>query len=100
MIVHAGRGAEYTGSLNDMWSHKWSIIPRACDGVSVSDYTVMPEYWSSPGDMTIGVFCHELGHAFGLVDLYDTDNSSYGTGYWSLMSSHQLVWLAGIRSAD
>jgi len=41
--------------------------------------------------MTIGVFCHELGHAFGLVDLYDTDNSSYGTGYWSLMSSGSRV---------
>ena len=97
MIVHAGRGAEYTGSPNDMWSHKWSIMPRPCDGVSVSDYTVTPEYWGSPGDMTIGVFCHELGHAFGLVDLYDTDNSSYGTGYWSLMSSGS--WNGGMGNS-
>jgi immune inhibitor A len=87
MIVHAGRGAEFTGSKNDIWSHKWSINRRPKDGVNVHDYTIMPEYWINPGDMTIGVFCHELGHVFGLPDLYDTDNSSYGTGKWSLMST-------------
>jgi len=87
MIVHAGRGAEFTGSSSDIWSHKWSIAPRSKDGVNVSDYTIMPEYWNTPGDMTIGVFCHELGHVFGLPDLYDTDGTSYGTGYWSVMSS-------------
>ncbi len=87
MIVHAGRGAEFTGSPNDIWSHKWSITPRSKDGVYIHDYTIMPEYWISPGDMTMGVFCHELGHVFGLPDLYDTDGSSHGTGYWSLMST-------------
>jgi len=87
MIAHAGQGAEFTGSSSDIWSHKWSIIPRNRDGVNISDYTIMPEYWNNPGDMTIGVYCHELGHVFGLPDLYDTDGSSYGTGYWSLMSS-------------
>jgi immune inhibitor A len=87
MIVHSGRGAEFTGSPSDIWSHKWSISPRSRDGVNIFDYTIMPEYWNNPGDMTIGVFCHELGHGFGLPDLYDTDGSSYGTGYWSLMSS-------------
>jgi len=86
MIVHAGPGAEFTGSTADIWSHKWSISPRLKDGVRVFDYAVMPEFWTSPGDMTIGVFCHELGHVFGLTDLYDTDGSSHGTGYWSLMS--------------
>jgi hypothetical protein len=37
--------------------------------------------------MTIGVFCHELAHGFGLPDLYDIDYTSQGTGDWSLMSS-------------
>jgi len=36
--------------------------------------------------MTCGVYCHELGHVFGLPDLYDTDYSSYGVGEWSLMA--------------
>jgi immune inhibitor A len=87
MIAHSGRGAEFTGSPVDIWSHKWSIPSRSMDGVDVSDYAIMPEYWNNPGDMTIGVYCHELGHAFGLPDLYDTDGSSYGTGYWSIMST-------------
>ncbi len=87
IIVHAGRGAEYTGNTTDMWSHKWSISPRLKDGVYVYNYTVVPEYWVSPGDMTIGVIAHELGHAFGLPDLYDRDYSSQGVGKWSIMAA-------------
>ena len=36
--------------------------------------------------MTIGVYCHELCHGFGLPDLYDIDGSSKGIGRWGLMS--------------
>lgn len=88
-IVHAGPGAEYTGSGNDIWSHAWSTYyTQYVDGVAVSRYSTEPEYWSTPGDMTIGVYAHELGHAaFGLPDLYDTDGTSEGLGRWSLMAS-------------
>lgn len=87
MVIHAGRGAEVTGSDDDMWSHQWAIYPRSTnDGVYVSNFTMQPEYLYSPGDMTIGVFAHELGHAFGLPDLYDTDYSSNGIGSWGIMS--------------
>lgn len=86
MIVHTGPGAEYTGSVNDIWSHKWGISPQNRDGVFLSSYAMMPEYWLTPGDMTIGVFAHELGHVFGLPDLYDTDYSSRGVGRWSIMA--------------
>lgn len=86
MIIHTGPGAEFTGDPNDIWSHKWSISPRLCDGVYVRHYTMMPEYWTTPGDITIGVFAHELGHVFGLPDLYDRDYSSRGLGRWSLMA--------------
>jgi len=86
IVVHAGVGAEFSGSANDIWSHKWSINPRAKDGVYVTTYSMEPEYWTTPGDMTCGVYCHELGHVFGLPDLYDTDYSSEGIGDWSLMA--------------
>jgi len=86
MIIHTGPGAEFTGNKNDIWSHKWSITPQTRDGILVSSYAMMPEYWSKPGDITIGVFAHELGHVFGLPDLYDTDGSSKGIGRWSLMA--------------
>ncbi len=87
IVIHAGRGAELTGSSGDIWSHMWAITPRLRDGVYVYTYSMEPEYWLSPGDMTCGVYCHELGHVFGLPDLYDTDYSSEGVGMWSLMAA-------------
>jgi immune inhibitor A len=87
MIIHTGPGAEFTGNKDDIWSHKWGVTPQSRDGVMISGYAMMPEYWSNPGDITIGVFAHELGHVFGLPDLYDTDGSSQGIGRWSLMAS-------------
>ena len=86
MIIHTGPGAEFSGDVDDIWSHKWGVTPQLRDGVVISSYAMMPEYWSSPGDITIGVFAHELGHVFGLPDLYDTDGSSKGIGRWSLMA--------------
>ena len=86
-IIHAGRGAEYTGNSNDIWSHAWSCYNDPyVDGVHVSRYSMEPEYWSSPGDMTCGVFCHELGHVFGLPDFYDYGYDSRGLGNWSIMA--------------
>jgi immune inhibitor A len=87
VVVHAGTGAELTASTADMWSHKWGIMPRQKDGVYVSSYSVQPEFWYTPGDITIGVYAHEIGHVFGLPDLYDTDGTSRGIGRWSLMAS-------------
>ncbi len=86
LVIHSGTGAEFSSSNNDIWSHKWSITPRPKDGVFISSYTVQPEFWINPGDMTIGVYAHELCHGFGLPDLYDTDFSSNGVGKWCIMS--------------
>ncbi|UYM04526.1 M6 family metalloprotease domain-containing protein [Solicola gregarius] len=81
IVVHAGRGAEQTGSAEDIWSHKW-VLPdeRAVDGAKVFPYLTIPE------DAKTGVCAHELGHlVFGWPDLYDTDYSSEGVGDWCLM---------------
>ena len=91
VVVHAGPGAEITGDSTDVWSHKWGVTwswssSNLKDGVQIWEYTMQPEYWLSHYDMTCGVYCHELGHVFGLPDLYDTDYSSYGIGDWSLMA--------------
>jgi M6 family metalloprotease-like protein len=86
-IIHAGPGAEFTGNADDIWSHSWATRnDPLVDGVRVNSYTAEPEYWVNPPDMTVGVFAHELGHVFGLPDLYDTDGSSAGIGRWSLMA--------------
>ncbi|MCD6250171.1 MAG: M6 family metalloprotease domain-containing protein [candidate division Zixibacteria bacterium] len=88
LVIHSGTGAEYSGNANDMWSHKWGINRRLTgEGVYVSAFTVQPEFWASSGDMTCGVYSHELLHGFGLPDLYDIDGSSQGIGRWGIMSS-------------
>jgi len=85
-IVHAGPGAEQTGSSANFWSHAWVThnVPNV-DDVQVYSYTLEPE------NGNIGVFVHELGHSlFGLQDLYDYGYDSKGTGDWSVMSGG--VW--------
>ncbi|MGB8320867.1 MAG: M6 family metalloprotease domain-containing protein, partial [Ignavibacteriaceae bacterium] len=85
-IVHSGSGAEHNGNNNDMWSHSWTTHTKPIlDEVQIYHYSIVPEYWETAGDMTCGVFAHEMGHSvFGLPDLYDTDYSSMGLGKWSL----------------
>lgn len=83
IVVHAGPGAEVTGSSGDIWSHKWTLDGGAMnvDGTKVFAYLTVPE------DSNIGVCCHELGHLlFGFPDLYDTDYTSEGIGNWCLMA--------------
>jgi M6 family metalloprotease-like protein len=101
-IMHPTGGAECDGSSRKVWSHKWNLqsatgqsyrtaTPSARGGVvRINDYTIQPTY--ACGEMRInqiGVFAHELGHAFGLPDLYCTASSCShsGVGRWSLMGS-------------
>ncbi|HID28117.1 MAG TPA: M6 family metalloprotease domain-containing protein [Methanosarcinales archaeon] len=86
-VVHAGPGAEETGSSGDIWSHAWNTIePIPVDGVNVSTYTMEPEEHAYGNLISIGVFAHEYGHVLGLPDLYDLDFSSAGIGVYGLMS--------------
>jgi M6 family metalloprotease-like protein len=96
-LLHSGYGAEWGGFdqygtwySDRMWSHKWTIPTwTSAEGVSVDDYNISPGLWdvvgSDPG--RIGVVCHELGHFFGLPDLYDTDGFGEGIGNWCLMAT-------------
>jgi M6 family metalloprotease-like protein len=77
IIVHQGPGAENTGSVDDIWSHRWAISdPIELDGVWVYDYCIDPELSGIgiTGEIEhIGVFGHEYTHLLGLPDLYDYD---------------------------
>ena len=82
VVIHAGPGAEVTGSANDIWSHKW-VLPSVynADGTQIYAYLTVPE------DCELGVCAHELGHLlFGFPDLYDIDYTSEGAGNWCLMA--------------
>jgi M6 family metalloprotease-like protein len=92
-IVHAGPGAEEGGQTQYIWSHSSSLgssYVRTYDGVTVNQYIIMPELYSS-NHVEIGVFCHEYGHMLGLPDLYDTNGSTNGDGEglgnWCLMAA-------------
>ncbi|MBU1626605.1 M6 family metalloprotease domain-containing protein [bacterium] len=84
-IFHSGKGEESGGSEDDIWAHMRSIGSfKTDDSVKVSSYTIQPELYYD--DMTaIGIYCHEFGHVLGLPDLYDSDDSSSGIGYFGLM---------------
>ncbi len=89
VVIHAGQGAEFTGSSSHIWSHEWYAHSPAptYNGVTLGSYSTEPEYWQTPGDMTTGVYCHEIGHMLGTVDMYDTTYNSEGLGNWSIMAS-------------
>lgn len=96
LVVHAGPGAEETRGRQDIWSHKWQLSDatfgspgpvQTQDGVTVDAFSIEPERFSDGSLMSIGVFCHEFGHLLGMPDLYDTDYSTNGLGYFCLMAA-------------
>jgi len=89
IIVHAGPGAEETGNVWHIWSHRWYVYySQFRDGVHISSYTIQPERHASGVLIDIGVFCHEWGHELGINwEEYDEDYSSWGLGDWSVMAT-------------
>lgn len=89
-VIHSGRGAEESGNVADIWSHRWVLSSQGLsvtyDGKMINDYIIQPEKYGSTNIANIGVFVHEFGHALGLPDLYDTDGSSRGIGRWCCMA--------------
>jgi M6 family metalloprotease-like protein len=100
-ILHSGADMAATGDPCNTWSHAITAglagpivedtlglphnslhngIPTT-DGVFVDRLFTMPEI-----DLDIGVACHEMAHALGEPDYYDTSYASMGTGDWDLMA--------------
>ena len=77
-----------------VWSHFTRLAdapaaPPPVNGVTVGGggFAMQGEcHGAAPGAFaSIGVLCHELGHALGLPDLYDTTENSHGVGGHCLM---------------
>ena len=94
-LVHAGPGAEETGSSGDIWSHAWYYEAITDDGVRTGRYSIEPEEFMDGSMISIGVYCHEYGHVLGMPDLYDTDGSSEGIGVYCLMAGGSWGALPG-----
>lgn len=92
-IVYAGYGEEAGASANAIWAHESTFKPVSVQDVLIDHYSCAPELRSNKGNgiSRIGCHCHEIGHALGAMDYYDTDyekNGSYlGTGNWDVMAS-------------
>ncbi|MEL7159188.1 MAG: M6 family metalloprotease domain-containing protein [Bacteroidota bacterium] len=88
-VIHSGRGAEESGNVADIWSHRWGLGSSAVtyDGKRINDYIIQAEKYRNNTTITnIGVLVHEFGHALGLPDLYDINGGSAGIGRWCCMA--------------
>jgi len=107
MIIHSGGGHEVTGDPCNTHSHQISVsslaniatgvlginaetlkvgLPTPTPGESVDRILTIPEFESADSPLTIGVAAHEMAHALGEPDYYDTSYSSVGTGDFDIMS--------------
>ena len=93
-IIFAGYGEEAGAASNAIWSHEATFYrPYEIGGVKIDKYSCAPELRGNSGGgiSRIGPHCHEIGHALGAMDFYDTDyrtGGEYeGTGKWDVMAS-------------
>lgn len=94
-IIYAGYGEEAGASSDAIWAHEFPhrISLKNEVGYSFSGYSCSPELRGNRGTniTNIGVICHELGHALGAMDYYDTNYGTGGeydgTGQWDIMAS-------------
>lgn len=104
-IIYAGYGEDAGASSDAIWSHEMSFSDIAVQGLLINRYSCAPELRSNRGSgiSRIGPHCHEIGHALGAMDYYDTDydlgGQFQGTGQWDVMASGS--WNEdGIRPAN
>lgn len=93
-IIFAGHGEEAGASDEAIWSHEATFYhPYEIQGMKIDRYSCAPELRGNRGSgiSRIGPHCHEIGHALGAMDYYDTDYEAdgefIGTGNWDVMAS-------------
>ena len=94
-VFYAGADEAQLAGDDHIWSHQWYLssagIRLTLDGVKIDNYACSSELLinadrSGYDDLaSIGTFCHEYTHTFGIPDLYDTngDVEGYAEGLWS-----------------
>lgn len=82
-FIYAGEGENGCDDENTIWPHEVAS-QRTIAGVKFGSYACCNETYEGKTD-GIGVMCHELMHALGMPDLYDTEGTAYGLDYWDIM---------------
>ncbi|MCW2666287.1 MAG: hypothetical protein JWN57_1249 [Frankiales bacterium] len=95
-LIHSGPDMAVTGDPCHTWSHAIQMTLGAApgtpagfptsDGVTVDRVFTMPEFNDFGKPLTIGVAAHEMAHALGEPDYYNTGYTSMGSGDWDVMS--------------
>ena len=109
ILIHSGADMAVTGDPCNTWSHAIQMTlgetetveqtiglpagtfsrsgyPTSTPGVFIDRVVTIPEFESSTDPLTIAVGAHEMGHALGEPDYYDTGYTSTGTGDYDVMS--------------
>lgn len=90
-VITAGYNEAEGGPAEAIWPHYSAVYNSPMIGSKyLGGYLVISEYRSYIGKVQagIGTYCHEFGHALGLPDLYNTENSNaYTVGTWDIMCS-------------
>ncbi len=84
-FIYAGEGENASEDTNTIWPKEITGRRTMC-GITFDAYVCNNEIYEGKPD-GIGTMCHELSHALGLPDLYDTGYVAYGMDYWDLMDS-------------
>lgn len=84
-FIFAGKGENGDGGKETIWPQERSS-GGTINGVGYGCYACCNEEYRGATD-GIGVFVHELSHALGLPDFYDTNYVAYGMDYWDVMDS-------------
>lgn len=91
LFIYAGPGANAVSTSEDaladdyIWP-KETPVGGTINGVKYGCYACSNETYKGVTD-GIGVLVHELSHALGLPDFYDTKYVAYGLDYWDVMDS-------------
>lgn len=93
-FLYAGLGQNNGGGSDAIWPKETTTsitIDDICFATSAACCELQPSQRDAQGNIVatkadgIGVFIHELSHALGLPDFYDTRGTAFGMDIWSVM---------------